>query len=119
MIQKYIRFFLRKLKDSNNFERLVSFWDKTNKSLVTVMINMPDKQITIVNVDEITLKIKAYSVETKKVLEKTLTNEPFLYKLQRHRRINLKSLKEFFLALKGNFSDNIQKIRMSFLKIFR
>lgn len=53
------------------------------------------------NSEEISLKVKAYSIETKTTFEKILTNEPFLYKLQRHKRINLKSLKEFFLSLKG------------------
>jgi len=107
LIQKYMRMFLNKAKKTCNLERLVSFWDKSEKNLVTIMIDRRDKQISIFNVDEIKIKVKAFSLQSKKIFEKTLKNEPFLYKLQRDRRINLKSLKEFFLALKGNFIEKM------------
>lgn len=54
------------------------------------------------SVKDIILKMKAYSLENKNFIEKLLKNESFLYKLKRHNKINLKSLKEFFLSLKGN-----------------
>jgi len=98
-----VRAILKKKESINVYEKLVCFWDKLENNLITVMINRPDKHNNIINTQEISLKVKAYSVKKKITFEKILTNEPFLYKLQRHKKINLKSLREFFLGLKGIF----------------
>jgi len=102
-IQKCLKDFLKRSKHIKYYERLVIFWDKSEKNLITIFINRCDKYHNIMNINNLSLKLKAYTVETKTLFEKIITNEPFLYKLQRHKRINLKSLKEFFIVLKGMY----------------
>lgn len=100
-LQKFVKRFLLKTKSIRCFESLACFWDKYQKNLITIFINQVDNNFSIINTNDLKLKLKAYSIETQKTFEKNLTNEPFLYKLQRHKRINLKSLKEYMMSLKG------------------
>jgi len=103
LIQKFVREFLRRIKENSNYENLLSFWDKDQKNLINILIKKMNYDQNIISVKDINLKMKAYSIEKKVFVERLLKNEPFLYKLKRHNRINLKSLKEFFYSLKGIF----------------
>ncbi len=104
LIQFHLRNFLKKIRDKSiNYNRLVSFWDLEEKNLITIYINKQINENIIVPTKNLLLKMKAYSLEKKDFFEKCLNDEPYLYKLKRHTRINLYTLREYFYSLKSNF----------------